>query len=53
MTTERHDLTDADVWTFLEAGCNVHEIATYAGVTRLTAIAMVAHATRTYARATA
>lgn len=50
MTTERHDLSDADVWAFLEAGCNVNEIAAYAGVTRITAIAMVAHATRTHAR---
>lgn len=46
----RHKLSDADVWTFLEAGCNANEIAAYAGVTRLTAIAMIAHATRAHGR---
>lgn|GEM_PF-5134275 len=51
MTIERHDLTDADVWGFLEAGCNAREIAAFAGVTLTTALAMVAHATRKHGRA--
>lgn len=42
----KNHLTNADVWTFLEAGCNVEEIATYAGVSRATARAMVARAIR-------
>jgi len=42
----KNELTDADVWTFLEAGCNVEEIATYAGVSRATARAMCARALR-------
>lgn len=43
-------VTPADVWTFLEAGCNAREIAAYAGVSLLTAHAMVSHATRAYGR---
>lgn len=43
-------LTPADVWTFLESGCNAREIAAYAGVSLLTAHAMVAHASRAYGR---
>lgn len=46
---ERHELTDDDVWTFICAGCNAHEIATWAGVTTSAAHAMMAHATRLYA----
>jgi len=53
MTTTRHHLTDADVWAFVEGGCNVAEIAEFAGVSLLTAHAMVLHATRVYARAAA
>ncbi len=43
-------LSPSDVWTFLESGCNAHEIAAYAGVSLLTAHAMVSHATRAYGR---
>lgn len=50
MTTEHRNLSDADVWTFLEAGCNAREIAAYAGVSLTTALSMVHHATRTHAR---
>lgn len=49
----KNELTDADVWTFLEAGCNAVEIAAYAGVSRTTAIAMVARSTRRHARGVA
>lgn len=37
MSTERHTLTDADVWTFATEGCNAAEIAAYAGVSEMTA----------------
>lgn len=53
MTTDRHQLTDADVWTFIAAGCNACEISAYAGVTRSAALAMMEHATRVYAKAAA
>lgn len=53
MSAERHGLTDADVWGFLEAGCNANEIAAYAGVSQSTALAMIVHATRIHARAVA
>jgi hypothetical protein len=53
MTTERHELSNADVWTLVESGCNTTEIAEYAGVSHLTAYAMVLHATSAYAKAAA
>lgn len=31
MNTERHKLTDAEVWGFVTEGCNAAEIAAYAG----------------------
>jgi len=43
-------LTDADVLTFVLAGCNAAEIAAYAGVSELTARAMIAHARVEYSR---
>lgn len=53
MTADRHALTDADVWILILEGCNANEIAAYAGVTVSCAHALMAHATRTYARAAA
>lgn len=49
MTADRHELTDADVWTFVSAGCNASEIAAFAGVAVSAAHALMAHATRGYA----
>lgn len=46
-------LTDADVLTFLQAGCNAAEIAAYAGVSESTAKAMMAHARTLHARGAA
>lgn len=46
---ERHELTDADVWTLLLAGCNAVEIAAWAGVSRAVAVAMMHRAARLYA----
>lgn len=43
-------LNDADVWELVAGGCNAHEIATYAGVSMLTAHSMIAAASRRYAR---
>lgn len=52
MNTEPHPvLTDADVLALLFAGCNEHEIQTYAGVSRGTAIAMILHAQRAFVEA--
>ncbi|WP_223621189.1 hypothetical protein [Lysobacter sp. ESA13C] len=49
MTTEpRPNLTDDDVINLLVAGCNAHEIATYAGVSAATAWSMISHAHRAY-----
>lgn len=53
MTTDRHDLTDADVWTLVSGGCNANEIATFAGIAVSAAHALIAHATRAYAVAVA
>lgn len=39
----RHELTDLDVLTFLLAGCNTHEIATYAGMDETVAQAQIDH----------
>lgn len=48
-----HPLTDADVLTFVLAGCNAAEIAAYAGTDESTAKAMMAHARVVHARAVA
>lgn len=53
MTTDRHELTDSDVWTLVSEGCNANEIAAFAGVAVSAAHAMMAHATRAYAMAVA
>lgn len=45
----RHDLTDLDVLTFLLAGCNVHEIATFAGIDEVVAQARIDHALKAHA----
>lgn len=34
-------LSDTDVWTFMQAGCNAEEIAAFAGVSRMVAVAMM------------
>lgn len=39
----RNDLTDFDVLTFLLAGCNAHEIATYAGIDEAVAQVRIDH----------
>jgi DNA-directed RNA polymerase specialized sigma24 family protein len=44
-------LTDADVVTFVLAGCNAAEIAAYAGVEIGTAIALMVRARQQIARA--
>jgi len=46
-------LTDADVLTFVLAGCNAAEIAAYAGTDESTAKALMAHARVVFARAAA
>ena len=46
-----HTLTDADVWTFLAAGCNAAEIAAFAGIATSTAAAWIAHVRCQFARA--
>lgn len=51
MTTDRHDITDTDVLAFVMAGCNAHEIAAFAGISHGCALARMAHALRTHARA--
>lgn len=53
MTTDRHELTDADVLTFVLAGCNAREIADYAGLSKATATAWMARVTRGYGSAAA
>jgi DNA-directed RNA polymerase specialized sigma24 family protein len=53
LTRERPVLSMADVWTLLCAGCNAREIAAYAGVSLSTAWALIARATRCYAKAAA
>lgn len=45
-----HELTDDDVIRFALAGCNVAEIAAYAGVSPQTAAAMLARARALHAR---
>lgn len=49
MTTR--EITDADVWTFLAAGCNAAEIAAFAGIALSTAGAWMAHVRCAFARA--
>ena len=44
------DLSDYAVWTLLEAGCNVNEIAAFAGVSTATAYAMMAAARYAHVR---
>jgi hypothetical protein len=44
MTENRTQLTDADVWTLMEAGCNTYEIAWFAAVSLETAKAMMVRA---------
>jgi hypothetical protein len=53
LTRARPELSIADVWTLLCAGCNAPEIAAYAGVSLSTAWALIARATRTSAKAAA
>jgi DNA-directed RNA polymerase specialized sigma24 family protein len=47
---DRRSLTDADVVTFVLAGCNAAEIAAYAGTDEQTAKARIAHARMDIAR---
>lgn len=42
----RHDLTDADVRCFAQAGCNAAEVAAYAGTSELVAQARLNRAIR-------
>lgn len=40
---------ERDIWTFIESGCNVNEIAAYCGVSLAAAYAMMARASRLFA----
>lgn len=48
---ERHELTDAQVWNLMQAGCNALEIALWAGTGMVAVGAMMRRAARVFADA--
>lgn len=50
MTTERPELSDADVLTFALAGCSARELADYAGIRVSVALAWIGHVLHGYQR---
>jgi hypothetical protein len=51
MTDVREPLSVEAVWAFMAEGCSANEIADYGHVSRATAVAMMNHAARVFARA--
>lgn len=51
MTDERAPLTTDAVWIFMAEGCNAREIAAYGHISEAAALAWMANAARTFARA--